>query len=115
MKKACKQWIFTGFDRKKKSIGRDDKIRTCDPLHPMQVRYRAALRPEFYSVGGKGKEKNNLFPAIRFNFFLAWFFEYIFKHSVKHKTSNLIYIVILLPRIAHFPNCRLPFIKSTLR
>ena len=26
---------------------RDDKIRTCDPLHPMQVRYRAALRPEF--------------------------------------------------------------------
>ena len=25
---------------------RDDKIRTCDPLHPMQVRYRAALRPE---------------------------------------------------------------------
>jgi hypothetical protein len=27
-------------------FGRDDKIRTCDPLHPMQVRYRAALRPE---------------------------------------------------------------------
>ncbi len=26
-------------------ISRDDKIRTCDPLHPMQVRYRAALRP----------------------------------------------------------------------
>ena len=27
-------------------LSRDDKIRTCDPLHPMQVRYRAALRPE---------------------------------------------------------------------
>ncbi len=25
---------------------RDDWIRTSDPLHPMQVRYRAALRPE---------------------------------------------------------------------
>ena len=24
---------------------RDDWIRTSDPLHPMQVRYRAALRP----------------------------------------------------------------------
>ncbi len=30
-------------------IRRDDKIRTCDPLHPMQVRYRAALRPELYN------------------------------------------------------------------
>jgi hypothetical protein len=27
-------------------FGRDDWIRTSDPLHPMQVRYRAALRPE---------------------------------------------------------------------
>ena len=26
-------------------VGRDDWIRTSDPLHPMQVRYRAALRP----------------------------------------------------------------------
>ena len=25
---------------------RDDWIRTSDPLHPMQVRYRAALHPE---------------------------------------------------------------------
>ena len=32
--------------RLRQLIGRDDKIRTCDPLHPMQVRYRAALRPE---------------------------------------------------------------------
>ena len=27
-------------------IGRGDKIRTCDPLHPMQVRYQAAPRPD---------------------------------------------------------------------
>lgn len=27
-------------------IGRDGKIRTCDPMHPMHVRYQAALRPD---------------------------------------------------------------------
>jgi hypothetical protein len=27
-------------------VRRDDWIRTSDPLHPMQVRYRAALHPE---------------------------------------------------------------------
>ena len=27
-------------------IGRDGVIRTLDPLHPMQVRYQAAPRPE---------------------------------------------------------------------
>ena len=27
-------------------FGRGEKIRTSDPLHPMQVRYQAALRPE---------------------------------------------------------------------
>jgi hypothetical protein len=27
------------------SIGRDDRIRTCDPLTPSQVRYQAALHP----------------------------------------------------------------------
>ncbi len=27
-------------------IGRDGVIRTLDHLHPMQVRYQAALRPE---------------------------------------------------------------------
>ncbi len=27
-------------------IGRDGVIRTHDPLHPMQVRYQAALRPD---------------------------------------------------------------------
>ena len=28
-------------------IGRDDRIRTCDPLTPSQVRYQAAPHPEF--------------------------------------------------------------------
>ena len=34
-------------------IGRDGGIRTRDPLHPMQVRYQAALRPELldYKAG----------------------------------------------------------------
>ncbi|VAY87621.1 hypothetical protein CARN8_2150006 [mine drainage metagenome] len=27
--------------------GRGERIRTSDHLHPMQVRYQAALRPEF--------------------------------------------------------------------
>jgi hypothetical protein len=27
-------------------IGRGERIRTSDPLHPMQVRYQAALRPD---------------------------------------------------------------------
>src|SRR6188474_2956053 len=31
-------------------IGRDDRIRTCDPLTPSQVRYQAALHP----VSGAG-------------------------------------------------------------
>ncbi len=29
-----------------RAIGRGEKIRTSDPLHPMQVRYQAALRPD---------------------------------------------------------------------
>jgi hypothetical protein len=34
------------FHQRHVSIGRGDKIRTCDPLHPMQVRYQAAPRPD---------------------------------------------------------------------
>jgi hypothetical protein len=34
------------FNQHHVSIGRGDKIRTCDPLHPMQVRYQAAPRPD---------------------------------------------------------------------
>src|SRR6266850_2860147 len=29
-----------------RGIGRGERIRTSDPLHPMQVRYQAALRPD---------------------------------------------------------------------
>ncbi len=29
-------------------LGRDGEIRTHDPLHPMQVRYRAALHPDLF-------------------------------------------------------------------
>ncbi len=31
-----------------KPIGREDRIRTCDPHVPNVVRYRAALLPEFF-------------------------------------------------------------------
>src|SRR5688572_18427298 len=30
----------------RKGNGRGERIRTFDPLHPMQVRYQAALRPD---------------------------------------------------------------------
>jgi hypothetical protein len=36
-------------------IGRDGEIRTRDPLHPMQVRYQAAPRPDF--EGGDAKQR----------------------------------------------------------
>ena len=31
-------------------IGRDGVIRTLDPLHTMQVRYQAALRPDLIKL-----------------------------------------------------------------
>ncbi len=34
-------------------VGRDDRIRTCDPYVPNVVRYRAALHPVFLISGGK--------------------------------------------------------------
>ena len=36
------------------SIGRDGVIRTLDPLHPMQVRYQAALRPDELAIITEG-------------------------------------------------------------
>ena len=38
-----KPWLRQGF-----LVGRDGEIRTHDPLHPMQVRYLAALHPEMF-------------------------------------------------------------------
>ena len=35
-----------GNEGKGRKIGRGEVIRTLDPLHPMQVRYQAALRPD---------------------------------------------------------------------
>ena len=51
---------------------RDDKIRTCDPLHPMQVRYRAALRPETYLTSYRNERaaKVRLLGSVR-----NWIFE----------------------------------------
>jgi hypothetical protein len=43
-------------------IGRGERIRTFDPLHPMQVRYQAALRPDRernYSRGRQGPRRGN--------------------------------------------------------
>lgn len=37
--------------------GRDGVIRTLDPLHPMQVRYRAALRPDKAALNVAENEK----------------------------------------------------------
>ena len=42
MKKANHEWLAFLIE----SNGRGEKIRTSDPLHPMQVRYQAALRPD---------------------------------------------------------------------
>ena len=43
-KTADKSTVFLGL------FGRDGVIRTLDPLHPMQVRYRAALRPDKFRL-----------------------------------------------------------------
>ena len=32
--------------------GRDDRIRTCDPLVPNQVHYQAVLHPDNYKLNG---------------------------------------------------------------
>ena len=31
-------------------IGRGERIRTSDPVHPMHVRYQAALRPDEFAI-----------------------------------------------------------------
>jgi surfactin synthase thioesterase subunit len=52
-----KIWHEVKFRKQKKLnmavelfAGREDKIRTCDPLNPIQVRYRAAPLPEHFEV-----------------------------------------------------------------
>ena len=36
--------------------GRGERIRTSDPLHPMQVRYQAAPRPDRYEIDSSLRE-----------------------------------------------------------
>jgi hypothetical protein len=45
-------------------FGRGEKIRTSDPLHPMQVRYQAALRPDEPRIiaARSGKRNANVMP-----------------------------------------------------
>ena len=43
MKKAFKNLSLKAFVL---SLGRRERIRTFDPLHPMQVRYQAALHAD---------------------------------------------------------------------
>ena len=43
MKKASEYRYLEAFDL---SVGRCERIRTFDPLHPMQVRYQAAPHTE---------------------------------------------------------------------
>ena len=40
----CLAWRY------RRAVGRDDWIRTSDHLHPMQMRYQAALHPEHQSI-----------------------------------------------------------------
>ena len=47
---------------------REDRIRTCDPLVPNQVRYRPALLPVFRKAKLDLYEQNNPFKAVREGF-----------------------------------------------
>ena len=62
IKKPANHWfcgLLTSFDVWK---SREDRIRTCDPLVPNQVRYRPALIPEIFFIRSilKKRDKSNL-------------------------------------------------------
>jgi hypothetical protein len=60
-------------------VCRDDWIRTSDPLHPMQVRYRAALRPVNSGFEeGKGRETYGCFKPLAASFSGATFFPEVY-------------------------------------
>ncbi len=44
----------------RKNNGREDRIRTCDPLVPNQMRYQAAPLPEKHGVPGETRTPNLL-------------------------------------------------------
>ena len=50
------------------SNGRGERIRTSDHLHPMQVRYQAALRPE--QTVNYSKQNNQTLETITEKYFL---------------------------------------------
>ena len=51
--------------RGSRTVGRDDWIRTSDHLHPMQMRYQAALHPEQqYLYRTAYKKKQDIFYKI---------------------------------------------------
>ena len=53
MQKHAKGKSSTGYTRRKVVFlknGRGDRIRTCDPLVPNQMRYQAALLPDMGSL-----------------------------------------------------------------
>ena len=49
-KNACKSIIYRHFEMFCYPKSREDRIRTCDPLVPNQVFYRAELPPELLSI-----------------------------------------------------------------
>ena len=47
-------------------LRREDRIRTCDPLVPNQVRYRPALLPELFLPGALLPQLRDYFPILSF-------------------------------------------------
>ena len=46
MRKTESFAVLRPVESHKSNFGRGDRIRTCDPLRPRQVRYQAALHPD---------------------------------------------------------------------
>lgn len=44
------------------STGRDGRIRTCGPVHPMHVRYQTALHPERVGLRGEARTPDLMLP-----------------------------------------------------
>ena len=75
-------------------FGRDGVIRTHDPLHPMQVRYQAALRPD----------EQKIIPEPRYVF--AMYASEILSQKYVHreKALRIICWIYLLPWLASEPS-----------
>ena len=62
-----KNLIIKSIDYELLSFRRGDRIRTCDPLLPKQMRYRTALRPE---KGRRGRVMNLLSYILEIQFII---------------------------------------------